>query len=295
MNLPPDFNQQFCDEDGLPLSGGKLYTYISGTVTPQTSYSDESGTTNTNPITLDAAGRCDLWLNPALVYTLVLKDSNLNLIKTWDDVAGSALATDVVTSVNTQTGDVVLASEDIPFTTETSTDWFAGTDVNAALDNIINRVDTGISAGSVAIADIGGYYTGTSVEAALQEVGAKAIPSQTGNAGKSLQTDGTNLAWGIAGAGTSTQASTGTITFPGGLIMKWGSTGTLPIDSAGNVVTFAAAFPNSCFNVQVNAGTDNSVGGGTQYGFGIFNITAAGFKINNDAAASIFYYFAIGN
>ena len=49
---------QFFTNSGVPLSGGKLYTYAAGTTTPKTSYTSSSGSTNhTNPIILDSAGR----------------------------------------------------------------------------------------------------------------------------------------------------------------------------------------------------------------------------------------------
>ncbi|HUD64664.1 MAG TPA: hypothetical protein VMQ17_08805 [Candidatus Sulfotelmatobacter sp.] len=49
--------QQFLDNSGKPLAGGKVYTYNAGTTTLANSYTDSSGTTlNTDPIILDAAG-----------------------------------------------------------------------------------------------------------------------------------------------------------------------------------------------------------------------------------------------
>ena len=57
-----------------PLAGGKLYTYLSGTLTPQATAKDQAGTANTNPVILDANGECDLWLG-SFSFKLVLKDS----------------------------------------------------------------------------------------------------------------------------------------------------------------------------------------------------------------------------
>lgn len=46
------------DDNGQPLSGGKLYFYETGTTTPKNTYSDSAETTaNANPVILDAAGR----------------------------------------------------------------------------------------------------------------------------------------------------------------------------------------------------------------------------------------------
>ncbi|NIW45236.1 MAG: hypothetical protein GWN30_10925, partial [Gammaproteobacteria bacterium] len=48
---------QVFDDNGDPLSGGKIYTYIAGTSTPKTTYSDRSlSTPHTNPIILDSRG-----------------------------------------------------------------------------------------------------------------------------------------------------------------------------------------------------------------------------------------------
>lgn len=48
---------QFFDDNGDPLSGGKLSFFDTGTDTPKTTYSDEDLTTpNTNPVVLDAYG-----------------------------------------------------------------------------------------------------------------------------------------------------------------------------------------------------------------------------------------------
>lgn len=73
---PPAAQVQFVDANGVPLAGGKLYTYAAGTTTPQASYTDSSaGTPNTNPIILDAGGRAQLWIGPN-AYKLVLQDAN---------------------------------------------------------------------------------------------------------------------------------------------------------------------------------------------------------------------------
>lgn len=152
MNLAGLFNAQFIDTTGVPLDGGKLYTYISGTTTNQTTYSDEAGTaTNTNPIILNSVGRCDLWLDPALTYTLLLKRSDNSTVDSWDDVVGCVKSTDAVASINGLSGVVVLEAQDIDFATGTSTTWFVGTDVAAALDAIIEHaVDIEASVGTLA-------------------------------------------------------------------------------------------------------------------------------------------------
>ena len=78
------------DANGNPLSLGKVYTYITGTTTPLDTYTDAGqGTTNTNPVTLDSAGRADIWLGNTNLYTFVVKDSAGALIYTVDGIGGA--------------------------------------------------------------------------------------------------------------------------------------------------------------------------------------------------------------
>lgn len=73
--LPPVFRQRFFTASGEPLAGGKIYTYIAGTTTLQTTYDDATETSaNANPIILDANGECDLWLGSSS-YKIKLTDS----------------------------------------------------------------------------------------------------------------------------------------------------------------------------------------------------------------------------
>jgi hypothetical protein len=84
--------QQFFDNNGVILSGGKLYSYEAGTTTPQTTYTSASGATaHTNPIVLDSAGRVatgEIWLTAGQNYKFVLKTSTEVTIATWDNITG---------------------------------------------------------------------------------------------------------------------------------------------------------------------------------------------------------------
>jgi hypothetical protein len=95
--------QQFFDNNGNPLSGGKLYSYAAGTTTPQTTYTSVSGTTaHTNPIVLDSAGRVatgEIWVTAGQNYKFVLKTSAEVTIATWDNITGingTGIATNAV-------------------------------------------------------------------------------------------------------------------------------------------------------------------------------------------------------
>lgn len=80
---------QFFNNDGLVLSGGKIYSYLAGTTTPAATYTDSTGNVaNSNPIILNSAGRCnnEIWLPDGQAYKFVLKDSDDNLIATYDNL-----------------------------------------------------------------------------------------------------------------------------------------------------------------------------------------------------------------
>ena len=69
---------QFLDADGDPLSGGKLYTYVAGSVgTNLATYttSDLTGSANANPVILDAGGRATVYLQPK-AYKFKLDNSS---------------------------------------------------------------------------------------------------------------------------------------------------------------------------------------------------------------------------
>lgn len=63
---------------GLPLNGGKIYTYIAGSLTPAVTYNDPSGSVpNSNPIVLDAYGRSNvqIFLANGVSYKFIVHDS----------------------------------------------------------------------------------------------------------------------------------------------------------------------------------------------------------------------------
>ena len=82
---------QFFDNNGNPLSGGKLYTYAAGTTTPLASYTTSAGNVpHTNPIIFDSAGRVpggQIWLTDGSVnYKFLLETSFSVLVGTFDNI-----------------------------------------------------------------------------------------------------------------------------------------------------------------------------------------------------------------
>lgn len=76
-SLTPTPKQQFFNSSGAPLVAGKVFTYAGGTTTPAPTFTSQSAvSTNTNPIILDAQGRCEIWLQPTLAYKYVVTDAN---------------------------------------------------------------------------------------------------------------------------------------------------------------------------------------------------------------------------
>jgi hypothetical protein len=136
-------------------------------------------------------------------------------------------------------------------------------------------------------------FDGSGQPVAAQAVGQAGVASWLANnfllAGTSAAAARSALgaiALADVGAG-ATIAATGTYTLPGGLILKWGTSGA--IASAGNAVqTFPAAFPNAFFGalltpLAASAGYADS--GGT-----------ASVKIHNSGAGSATYFWlALGN
>lgn len=84
--LAPVPKQQFCDGNGDPLVGGKLFTCFAGTLNPATTYANKDGVENTNPVILDGDGRANLWLQDNVSYKFILTDANDVEIFTTDEI-----------------------------------------------------------------------------------------------------------------------------------------------------------------------------------------------------------------
>jgi microcystin-dependent protein len=92
VNLSPIGNGfQFFTTTGLPLAGGKIYTYQAGSSTPLATYTDNTGTVaNANPIVLGSDGRPanEIWLTYGYNYKFVLKTADDSTIQTYDNLYG---------------------------------------------------------------------------------------------------------------------------------------------------------------------------------------------------------------
>lgn len=80
---------QIIDQNGEPIVGASVYTYIPGTLTSKASYADyQQITQNSNPVTTDSSGR-----TPAMWgfggYRVIVKDASGNLI--YDQITRTGL------------------------------------------------------------------------------------------------------------------------------------------------------------------------------------------------------------
>jgi hypothetical protein len=106
---------QFFDDNGTPLSGGLLYTYLAGTTTAAATFTSSTGlSAHSNPIVLDAGGRVpeEVWLTADTTYKFVLQDADAVLIGSWDNIPGisnaNTLADDLANTSNIALGDALV-------------------------------------------------------------------------------------------------------------------------------------------------------------------------------------------
>ncbi|MES2137002.1 MAG: hypothetical protein V4502_08090 [Pseudomonadota bacterium] len=105
----PTASAQYFDNAGEPCSGCKLYTYIAGSTTFQSTFTTATGGAgNTNPVVLDTAGRASVWTTPGQSYHFVfctaaggVSTCTPNGVALWDVdnvPGGSLVGTSTVTA-----------------------------------------------------------------------------------------------------------------------------------------------------------------------------------------------------
>lgn len=81
---------QFFANNGRPLIGGRIHTYVAGSSTRARTYKDAAkAQPNTNPIILDGRGEAQIYLAEGVEYKFVVEDSNGALIYTQEPVYGA--------------------------------------------------------------------------------------------------------------------------------------------------------------------------------------------------------------
>lgn len=122
---------QFFDNNGNPLTGGKIYTYEAGTTTPLATYTSKSGSVaHTNPIVLDAAGRVpnggEIWNDYTKLYKFVLKTSTDVTIATFDNVGGSFNASPLLANFTGDGSDTTFNLPSSPASEDTTNIYING-------------------------------------------------------------------------------------------------------------------------------------------------------------------------
>lgn len=191
------------DIDGTPYIGAKAYFYDAGTTTPRTVYSDSALTVpRTQPVEADSSGKFPAIYVQAGVYKLKVTQSDDTLIYEQDNV-DAGVASNV-------SGAVPIANGGTAGTTPATARANLGAASQTALDALSSSTATSLagkanSSHTHVINDISdsGVVGKLSMAATTEAEGRTAIgatidvllPSQTGNSGKVLSTDGANAEW----------------------------------------------------------------------------------------------------
>ena len=242
--LLPSPELQFCDANGLPYAAGTIDTFVPGTATPKSTWSEDTGTTlNTNPIILDSAGRCIIYGDGA--YRLILKDANGTLI--WDQDTNtlvSAAMAPVVIAATIADAQVLLGIVDEAAALATLTAGLAAEVTRAtAAEAVLTAADATLTANLAAetAARIAADATLTAAIAALGGTGLKSGTGQTDGTGHVRITYGTPFA-------TATDSAVATISAGGllGIILS------ITSDRFGvdvwSVWSYGSAAPSTGFN-----------------------------------------------
>lgn len=214
-SILPQGYTQYLDSNGKPLSAGKVYNYIPSTTTFKTTWQDAAETIpNTNPVTLDAAGRAKILGDGS--YRQIVKDRNGVTI--WDAVTSS---TGSGSSSPVATGDGDLVGTIKPWAGMTAPNQYAftygqevsRTTYSALYTAITSSQSVFCNSGSPTLnglTDTTNFWIGMSVEVSCVAAGFSTIVSKTSstvvlaaNANATTNTTAIFYPWG-RGNGTTT-------------------------------------------------------------------------------------------
>jgi hypothetical protein len=173
---------QFFTNSGAVLTGGKIFTYAAGTTTPQTTFTNASGSVpHSNPIILDASGRVpsgEIWLTDGFVYKFLLKDANDVLIGTYDNIAG--INSNFVNFTNQQEIQTATAGQTV-FTLATTT-YQPGTNSLSVFVDGVNQYGPGASyayveTNSTTITFNSGLHVGAEVKFTTSQINSSSATS----------------------------------------------------------------------------------------------------------------------
>lgn len=130
-----------------------------------------------------------------------------------------------------------------------------------------------------------------SVSTALNNI----LPAQGSASGKVLSSNGSAASWSPLTTlfGAQSVGANGYITLPGGLIMEWGTSGSITNNSSGSI-SLPLTFPTAIFSVTVTPNA-SAGSGGMAYAY-TFSRTTSSFSIFNAGANSVaFAWVAFGD
>ena len=162
---------QFLDNNGNPLTGGKIYTYAAGTTTPQVTYTSRTGlVANTNPIILDSAGRTpeQIWSTEGLLYKYAVTTSADVSIRVWDNIGGSVVASDLADTLAASTGSSLIGylpagSGAVSTTVQAKLRQWVSPEDYGAVGDAVEITDASITAGSNVLVTAAGHFAASDV------------------------------------------------------------------------------------------------------------------------------------
>lgn len=267
VNLTPPY-QQFYDDNGAPLSGGKVYSYTAGTLTPRATYTDQSGSTpNANPVVLDSAGRADIWLDNSAAYKFIVKTSADVTIRTVDNITpfntASGLSVLGNIAANTMVGNNTGA-------TATPTALTAA-QAQVNMINNLSAVTIDNAADYIAFYDTSGATAGKTLASAIR---GTSTTSQSTPSNPTATTSSTGVMMGLAGSITPVSSGKVLILISGNIgdVGGGATTNTFQIRyGTGTAPTNGAALTGTATGAL---NTYNGGGGGAQFPFCLCSVVS---------------------